>query len=202
MKRKILKTVHFICDFVFALFIVSFAYIFFTVYRGNIPNIMGYHILKVVSSSMEPVFYEGDCIIAETVDVDDIEVGDIITFFSDDPMILNFLNTHRVKAIQVNDDGRKEYWTKGDNNDQEDAFTAKEDRIVGRYAGDLLFGRILTIGFELLSNRIVYFILIVFPILVSFVSSIVSMVRLIIDEDYGSADSRMYTKGFDEDERK
>ncbi len=191
IKRKILKIIHFIGDFIIALFIASFAYIFITVYRGNVPRVMNYYILRVVSSSMEPEFSEGDCIIAKKVDTDEIKVGDIITFYSDDPMIYNYLNTHRVIDIETNEEGLREYWTKGDGNIQQDLFSAKENKILGVYQSGLIIGKIITKGFDLLSNRIVYFVIIVFPILLSFVSSVVSMVRLIIDDEYGVGDSKM-----------
>lgn len=185
VRIRLLKILHFIGDFLFATFIVSFAYIFITVYRGHVPKVYNYYVLRVVSSSMEPEFSEGDCIISKATDTDDIKVGDVITFYSDDPRILNFLNTHRVIEIEENEEGYKEFRTKGDNNEMPDLVTAKENKVLGVYQSDIIVGKIITKGFDLLSNKIVYFILIVFPILVSFISSVVSMIRLIMDDEYG-----------------
>lgn len=183
MKRVILKTLHFILDFLFASFIIMFAYIFITVYRGNVPAVFGYHVLRVVSSSMNPLIVEGDCIIVEPVSPNEVRKDDIITFYSDDPAILNYLNTHRVVEVIKNDDGNYEYKTKGDNNIRADMYTAKGEKLLGRYRSDLIAGQVITKGFELLANQKVYFVLIILPILMSFIGSIVSMIKIILDLD-------------------
>ncbi len=59
-----------------------------------------------------------------------IEVGDVITFYSDDPQLGGSLNTHRVVDIK---DGGAEFVTKGDNNLIEDRYTAKAEKVVGVY---------------------------------------------------------------------
>lgn len=186
IKKLFKKTLRLMFDMLVVLFIVFFAYVFFATYFGFIPNIFGYHFFRVVSSSMEPTIIDGDCIISKKVSVDEIEVGDIITFYSDDPMIYNFLNTHRVVDIFENDYGLKEFVTKGDSNPGEDVYTAKSQKIVGVYQGDIFIGKILSKGFELLSNRVIYFILIMLPILLSFISSIVDIINIImeVDEEY------------------
>ena len=65
---------------------------------------------------------EGECIIVKSVDSEKIKVGDIITFHSEDPNILNYLNTHRVNDIIVSKDGSIDFITTGDANDVLDFY--------------------------------------------------------------------------------
>ena len=144
LKKNFYKVLKLLFDMAVVLFIIFFAYVFFATYTGRIPNIFGYHFFRVVSSSMEPVIVDGDCIISKDTDIDDIEIGDIITFYSEDPAIYNYLNTHRVVGIINNNDGTKEFVTKGDSNPGEDVYTAKSSKIIGVYQGDIFIGRVLS----------------------------------------------------------
>lgn len=185
--RKILS---FCSNLLFVTFILTFAYIFITTYMGKVPSVFGYHFMRVVSSSMEPVISEGDCIIVKKVEPEDVEEGDIITFYSDDPAIYNYINTHRVVKVEKDEDDKYIYWTKGDNNLGEDYYPAKEDKLIGRYEKEIIFGKVISKGFKLLSDRKIYFCIIVLPILLSLISSIISIIRIIVekDEDYGGED--------------
>lgn len=181
LKNIVIKTARLLFDMVVVLFIIFFAYVFFATYTGRIPNIFGYHFFRVVSSSMEPDIIDGDCIISKTTPVDEIKVGDIITFYSEDPAIYNFLNTHRVVGIIENEYGEKEFVTKGDSNPGEDVYTAKSNKIIGVYQGDIFIGVIISKGFEILSNRVIYFIFIMLPIIMCFISSIVDIIHIVMD---------------------
>lgn len=183
VKNLIIKTIRLLFDFSVVLFIIFFAYIFFATYSGRIPNIFGYHFFRVVSSSMEPSIIDGDCIISKTTPIDEIEVGDIITFYSEDPAIYNFLNTHRVVGIIENEYGEKEFVTKGDSNSGEDVYTAKSNKIVGVYQGDIFIGEIISKGFEILSNRVIYFIFIMLPIIVCFISSVIDIINIVFENE-------------------
>lgn len=183
LKNFVIKTTRLLFDMVVVLFIIFFAYVFFATYTGRIPNIFGYHFFRVVSSSMEPSIVDGDCIISKTTSIDEIEIGDIITFYSEDPAIYNFLNTHRVVGIIENEYGEKEFVTKGDSNAGEDVYTAKSNKIIGVYQGDIFIGEVISKGFEILSNRVVYFIFIMLPIIMCFISSIVDIIYIVMDDE-------------------
>ena len=53
---------------------------------------MGLKTYKVLSGSMEPEYHVGSVVYVEKSSIDDIEVGDVITFYIND----NTVVTHRV----------------------------------------------------------------------------------------------------------
>lgn len=183
MKKRISKIIHFFLDVLFIGFMIIFAYIFITVYQGQVSNLFGYHFLRVISSSMMPVIEEGECIIVKSIHTDELEVGDIITFRSEDPYIYGYLNTHRIVSIDLDEYGNQIFHTKGDANSGEDIYPVKEDKIIGIYCGELLFGKMITKGLLLLSNQKIYFAVIMAPILLCMVSSIISIIRIISEDE-------------------
>lgn len=96
------------------------------------------HLNVVVSGSMEPVFYRGDIVAVEKVnlfglgiqefDPDDVEVGDIVVY---DAKWVNEAVIHRVINItEIN--GSTYYVIKGDNNDSPDPYYVEPSQITDR----------------------------------------------------------------------
>ena len=82
--------------------------------RGTVPYLFGYRILQVVSGSMQPTIPNDTGILVKKPVAEDIQVGDIITFVSDDPRIQGYYNTHRVVEITPGEDGARIFTTQGD----------------------------------------------------------------------------------------
>ncbi|MCI8668775.1 MAG: signal peptidase I [Lachnospiraceae bacterium] len=183
MKKNSLKIFHLFVDILFVGFMLTFGYIFFTVYYGQVPNLFGYHFLRVISTSMTPVIDEGDCIVVKSIAAHRLEVGDIITFHSEDPYIYGYLNTHRIVSIETDENDNLVFHTKGDANSGEDVYTVKEENIIGKYCGELAFGELLTKGLSLLSNQKIYFMVVMMPILLCMISSIVSIIRILFEDE-------------------
>ncbi|MDD4124606.1 MAG: signal peptidase I [Eubacteriales bacterium] len=137
-------------------------------FTGNIPMFFGYGFIRIQSGSMEPAIQTGDFILIEKADADEIKVGDIITFKSDDPTIKDLPNTHRVDEIIAGDNGNIEFITKGDANLTPDIQTAKGDRIYGRYVTTLTA---LTAVYSVLSKPYVFWPLMILIVgLIIFIS--------------------------------
>lgn len=86
----------------------------------------------IVSPSMEPTINVYDVILEFKVEEEkDLEIGDIITFYSDVLDTGGYTVTHRIKDIKEID-GEKCYITKGDNNQSEDDGCTTFDDIVGK----------------------------------------------------------------------
>lgn len=175
MKRTVKKVIRYFFNIVGLVIFIMMIYLFVTIYQGKVPNFFGYHFLRVVSASMEPAIMEGECIIVKSVKSDKIKIGDIITFHSEDPNILNYLNTHRVNDIVTDEDGSIDFITTGDANDVLDFYMVPEENVLGLYKGKFLGGKLITRIFEMLSNRTVYFIVIILPILICIVESIIDI---------------------------
>ena len=106
---------------------------------NKIPTIFGNKIFIVLSGSMESEVYKGDLVIVKNTKADSLEVNDIIAFRDKD----NYVVTHRIIKI-VEEDGKKVFTTKGDNNNTEDSDKVTEEQIEGKYVKKISgFGNVL-----------------------------------------------------------
>lgn len=131
-----------ITNVVFAVVIVAMlamvAYFVVMNVQDKVPLVAGYGVLRVLTPSMEQTLMRGDYILIKRVPADKIAEGDIITFYSDDPSIKGYANTHRVTANEKGEwtavvDGEQVFYTKGDNNALADFYPARESALIGRY---------------------------------------------------------------------
>lgn len=73
-------------------------------------NLLGYNSFVIYSGSMEPTVKVGSLLLSRPVDVDDLRVGDVITY----PVPGNHTTlTHRIVSIRQ-EDGQRVLTTKGD----------------------------------------------------------------------------------------
>ena len=94
-----------------------------------------FSLYTIISPSMTPNINVYDVIVDVRVDnPEDIEIGDVITFYSDSPELHGGTITHRVISIIKDSEGNYSYQTKGDNNLVEDSTTVPYDKIVGKVA--------------------------------------------------------------------
>lgn len=95
-----------------------------------------YQLISIVSPSMEPEIHMSDKILVQKVDFSSIQVGDIISYFTEE--YPNFPITHRVVNKYIYDDGKIKFKTKGDTNYLEDSYFVFEEQFIGilrhRYA--------------------------------------------------------------------
>jgi signal peptidase I len=118
--------------------------------RGEVPRLFGYSLINIVSGSMEPDIKKGDYILIEEVDPAEVRENDIICFYSTDPSIYGYPNTHRVVAEPYIENGTYHYVTKGDANLIPDKQPARGDRLIGRYVTNL---NTMTSFLEFISNN-------------------------------------------------
>lgn len=120
---------------------------------------------------MEPGIGAGSYILVARVRTEEIAVGDVITFRSDDPAIQGQLNTHRVTEIL---DGGAAFRTKGDNNPVADKYVVPADHVVARYVRNL--DGLTAIGRAVFARNIFPVILLVLSAVV-FVCAVIEVVR-------------------------
>ncbi len=106
--------------------------------QNKVPLVAGYGVLRVLTPSMENEIPRGEYILIKKVSPDQIGENDIITYYSDDPTIKGYANTHRVVANEKGEwtavvNGERVFYTKGDNNALADLYPARESALVGRY---------------------------------------------------------------------
>lgn len=88
---------------------------------------LGYEVLVVQSGSMEPVYHVGSLIYVKSVEPEELEVGDVITF----ELGNGVRGTHRIIEV-LDNNGEISFITKGDANEMEDNKPVVEDAIVGQ----------------------------------------------------------------------
>ena len=99
--------------------------------KDEVPSIGGIFPMIVLTDSMYPEIESGDLIICHTIEADEVQLGDVITFY--DPMGNGTtVVTHRVLEITVKD-GQLCFITKGDNNNVEDQKPVPAENLIGIY---------------------------------------------------------------------
>lgn len=178
-KNNVLKRIlSVIRNVAFVVVILFICFIIYTMSQGNTVSIAGYRVLRVLTSSMEPTIVGNTCIITKEVDPDELKVGDVITFISEDPSIYGYYNTHRINEI-IEENGEQKFVTKGDNSYEVDPYTVSKENVVGIYVKELPGGRLIGKAFVALSDNKVYFLVIIIPLvlcLLSYFWEIVGMV--------------------------
>lgn len=172
-------------DILFVLIVLVMCVIIVAVSKGYHPKIAGYQLLRVLTYSMSPAIEENSLIIIREVPEEEIQVGDVITFVSEDPDLMGFYNTHRVNSIEVNEEtGEKRYITKGDMNTYIDVYPVSYEQIAGKYCYTIPFGQIIGQAIAALADQRVYFVFIMLPLMICFLSYMWQIFKLLIwDKD-------------------
>ncbi|MCZ9635234.1 signal peptidase I [Rhodococcus sp. BH5] len=122
--RKVLAVLNI---FVISLFVIAGIFLVF------VPRVTGGAALRVVSGSMEPTIRAGDIIVVRGIGPDDsdmLSLGSVVTFqpYPNDATLV----THRIVQVNISEDGRINYITKGDANRIEDAAISIK-QVRGKY---------------------------------------------------------------------
>ena len=122
----------------------------------------GYSFFRVVTPSMEPNLSVGEVIITNDVPIEDIQVGDVISFRSMSADMFGTVITHRVVDIDRDEAGQKRFLTKGDANLSVDGKYVVEDNYVGKViwsSGNSVIQKV----FSFVSGRYGFLACVVFP---------------------------------------
>ena len=144
---------------------------------GQVPQVLGYSVFRVMTGSMEPEIREDSLLVVKKTPPEDIAPGDVISFFSPDPMLEGAVNTHRVVRIEK-ENGRIQFITKGDANVIEDTYPVDASALVGRAVFKSYgLGRVVS----LLANPLVFGIIILLPLLIILLMNLYRAVRIAAD---------------------
>lgn len=100
--------------------------------KGEVPN-PKFNAYVVLTGSMIPEILVNDVVVTKRVEVEELKVGDIITFISTDTRFSGIIVTHRIKQIFVDPvTGEYEFETKGDNNNTVDFTHAEGNKVLGK----------------------------------------------------------------------
>lgn len=137
-------------------------------FLGESPDIFGYSFYYVLTESMEPEIMAGDMILGKSVDVNDLQVGDVVTYNGESGSLRGKVITHKV--IEIKGDV---VTTQGVANDVPDP-PIRSSQILSRYVATIPFaGKI----FSLINSKLGFLLLIVVPLGVLFVNEISIIVK-------------------------
>lgn len=178
------KWVRHIKDLLFVLLVMAMCVVIVAISKGYRPKIAGYQLLRVLTYSMSPAIEENSLIIIREVPQEEIQVGDIITFVSEDPDLMGFYNTHRVNSIQIDEEtGEKKYITKGDKNTYIDVYPVSYNQVAGKYCYSIPFGQIVGQAIAALADQRVYFLFIMLPMMICFLSYMWQIITLLLSKE-------------------
>ncbi|MFF2296776.1 signal peptidase I [Arthrobacter sp. NPDC058127] len=86
------------------------------------PRVLGYQTSTMLTGSMSPLINPGDVVVTVPVAVQNLKVGDIITYHI--PVEDQRVETHRIIDLTINNQGTATVRTKGDANNGPDPWTA------------------------------------------------------------------------------
>lgn len=144
---------------------------------GQVPQVLGMHIFRVMSGSMEPEIPEDSLLLVKKTPPQDIAPGDVISFISPDPGLGGAVNTHRVTRIEK-EAGNLLFITKGDANAAEDIYPVSGAMLVGRV---VFSSRTLGKVVRLLSNPLVFIGIIALPLVILLLMNLWRAVRIAAD---------------------
>ena len=117
-----------------AVFMMIFTIISVTTFDRNDRDIFGYRAYIVKTDSMAATdFYAGDLILVKEVDPNTLEVGDIITFLSQDPDSFGEVITHKIRAKTTDENGNAGFITYGTTTGVDDETVVTFLYILGKY---------------------------------------------------------------------
>ena len=173
IKKIFLTLINTISVLIIAAAVVILCLVVFTK-QGEVPNIGGYTVFRITTGSMKPSYDTDTLILVKKTDPSEIQVGDVISFYSSDPALDGAVNTHRVTKIEQ--DGTEwKYTTKGDANNVPDQYGTDSEALIGKVvASSLLLGKLA----RLVSNPLIFIPVILIPLAVILISNMISTVKL------------------------
>ena len=100
-------------------------------------------------------------------------MGDVISFYSNDPTLEGAVNTHRV--VEIERDGvRITFTTRGDANNADDLYRTDSRAVIGVVIGSsLILGKLS----RLVSNPLIFVPFILLPLVIMMIRSLIQAIR-------------------------
>lgn len=130
-KRRSGRAASLLSSLLLAAAVLICAAVVFQVRTAGYVSVFGRSLFRVVTGSMEPTVPIGSLLLSRKTDIDEIEVGDIICYRSEDDATNGWVITHRVVRVFTKD-GETCLETKGDANTSSDDGFVTRDNLIGR----------------------------------------------------------------------
>jgi signal peptidase I len=185
LKKVILNIINVVSVLIIVLAVVVMLSVLMTD-SGQAPSVLGYSMFRVTTGSMEPTISVDSLIVVHQTDLDELEVGDVISFYSQDPSLAGMVNTHRIVSIEQ--DGEHTYFTtRGDANNVDDRYVTTQEEFIGK----VIFSSYrLGLLVRMVSNPLIFVPLILGPLAVMLITNLhqtVSLAKKIAREEEEAA---------------
>lgn len=158
--RKILSTVVSIIEWIICIILVVLVLLTAFQKFSNQGNFFGYRIYTIASGSMIPTYNIGDTLLIKEMPASEINVGDAVTYQGEASGVDGMIITHQVMEVNVDENGKYYFHTKGIANNIEDPIVY-EDQVLGKVVYKFftlsILGRITT-------NMLLLFLFVILPI--------------------------------------
>lgn len=173
IKKAILTLINILSVLIIAAAVVILCLVLLT-RPGEVPSFGGYTVFRVTTGSMAPTYDTDTLILVKKTDPGKIKAGDVISFYSADPVLDGSVNTHRVTEV-TKDGDHWEYTTKGDANNAVDQYGTDSEALIGKVvASSLILGKLA----RLVSNPLIFIPVILIPLVIILISNIIHTVSL------------------------
>lgn len=160
--KKVLRILKKILNVFVTIFVIFFLLIVLLQrFSDNKISFFDFRLFTVITGSMEPKYNVGDVLVAKAIDVNEIKIGDTISYLGSSGSFKNKVVTHEVVDIEKDVDGKYIFHTQGINNLIEDPIVY-EDQLYGKVIYKTV---ILSFIYKVISTNIGMFIFVVIPIL-------------------------------------
>lgn len=173
MVKKITATILNLLSVLICLLAVVMLLGVLTTRSGQVPSMAGYSLLRVLTKSMEPTIPVDSLLVVRQTPPEQLQPGDIISFYSPDPDLGGMVNTHRITGVEQQG-AAFQFTTRGDANQLDDKFPVSGEAVIGRvvfispWLGTLL---------RLIGNPLIYFPMIFIPLGILIVLEIKTIIR-------------------------
>ena len=153
--------------------IILFYVVFVVLQRfsGN-KSVMGYRLFTVATGSMSGVYEVNDVIAVQDCDTNTLKVGDDIAYQGNRGGLEGMLITHRIIKIEVGEDGKKIFTTKGVNAPVADPVIS-EKQVLGKVVGIVPLISLLN---HVVKSQLGFFLLIFCPLVLIIVLEVLQTI--------------------------
>ena len=159
--KKIFKYIKAIINVFVFVFILSFVLVVcMQRFSNNELSFLNYRMFTVVSGSMIPKYEIGDVLLAKETKPEKIKRGDAVSYLGTKGQFKDKVVTHEVIEIEVDENGKYLFYTKGVANLSVDPVVG-EEQIYGVIVGEM---KLLTFIYRLVAKPTGMFIFVIIPL--------------------------------------
>ncbi len=176
-ENKIIKTIFAIFEWILCGILVLLILLTGFQKFSNQGNFFGYRIYTIASGSMIPTYNIGDTLLIQEMPSSEIHVGDAVTYKAEKGGKDGMIITHQVMNVNVDENGKYSFNTKGIANNIEDPIVY-EEQVLGKVVHKFFF---LSILGRVTTNMVTTFIFVIVPI--AFIAAIELLKALKNDDE-------------------